>query len=848
MIKKLIKLLPLIVLLSLLLPGDACAGIADVRGATSGWTNGSMSTSTSAPPKDKCLPSTKYNDYEISKGGDCTFCDLFKVFFDTINTIAKKADKTFSSPMIPVVAVGFAVWLVVYILGYLASFETRDIKDAFQEIITKGALVVISVAILTQGSCNFYSTFINPVYETFLRGAKVALKVDLGGGSLADAAEVTSSSDGLPSSMKDSIISTMNAMEAEIAKLRALGSSLICYSFKKGILGIIPRFSYLLTGLFYWIMAMVMIVVVPLLMIDIVFELGVAVALLPFAIACYPFKQMRQYSKKVWETFLNSGFGFLFMALVLIMILSVFEQSVTSSMSEALQGESLSEEWGGLFSSQNNEDKMDDYLKSLGWFRAPAMQLLFCFVLSWAVMNLGKTFADEFASSISSTSIGSSIGTMGFSAVKGMGQRVLAPVANKASEKMNHAAAKAIRAPGKWIGNGINNSRMKKWDRKAASGTMQVDGSRSVTKGRSTYITMADGTKVKQTKRLFGRGTKTVSYAAAGGIVAKTVTVQGANGKTSTQTSVNLQDRAAKAMFAADGSINYRAYNHITQNMSGEQKAAFEKNMFMYMSQANFNDKSNGGKIVNQRFERDADGRMRSIAVNANGETIITEMSLLQPNQGKGRFVLSRAQVKADGSTTILTTDGLKNKVEEFKSSGGNSINEISANQVAGRNGTFERKSAVTHTRYYNAENAKESVIHEDQKLYNGFGQYAGCINDRGEFIDKDGKVVARMQRDEEGNEMHRSKFGEKESYGVKQAPDGQMRKFEYREDGTIKWGDKADNQPLVFEAVDGSGTFSLYNGRLTNKSTGETYGGGSASSDRFDKQFSKADNLFNNT
>ena len=802
-------------------------------------------------PLAPCLPLAKYNDYDVNKtGGECTFCSLFKVFFDTISKVAQKADVTFSKSMVPVVAVGFALWLVVYILGYLSSFETRDVKDAFQEIVTKGALVVVSVIILTNGSCNFYNTFINPVYETFLRGAKVALNVSLeGGGQLgAETAELSTSSasEGLPVSMKESIVGTMTAMERVISKLRALGSSLMCYSWEKAILYIIPRFSYLITGLFYWIMAMAMIVIVPFLMIDIVFELGVAVALLPFAIASYPFKQMRQYSKKVWETFLNSGFGFLFMALVIVMILAVFEQSVSLSMKEALGEESLGEDWGGLFSSSNNEDKMDTYLKSIAWFRGPFLQLLFCFVLAWSVMNLGKEFADEFASSISSTTIGSSVATMGFSSVKGMSKRVLSPIGNKASEKISHATAAAIRAPGKWV----NSARMNGWKKKASQGVAQADGSMITTKGRSTYITTADGRQIKQSKRLFGLGTKTTEYSNINGIVAKTVSKKGtwfgmADG---TKTSVSLQGPMAKAMFGADGSIDYDVYKRMGAGLSDAQREQLDKNVFGYISQSHFNGQSNGGRIVSQRFERDANGKMRQISVNADGETIITELDMRSPANGyKGRFMLSRARVKADGSTMILSTDGLQNKVEEFKSSGGSSIGEISANQVAGKHGSFERRSAVVQSRYYNAQTAQESLIHEDHKLYNAFGQYAGSINDRGEFIDKDGKVIARKMRDEEGNEMGRSRFGEQDPYSVKMGPDGHMRKFEYQEDGTIKWGDEVDNKPVIFEAVDGSGTFSFQNGRMTNKATGETYGGGRASSGRYDKQFNKANNLFNN-
>lgn len=881
MIKKLIKLLPLIVVyilhintIALADDGSGAMIIHASHEQTQMYGGSEVANLNPELRKDitlgigevysvdnKCLPINKYNDYDVNKtGGTCSLCAIFEVFFDTLNGLAKRADKAFSSPMISVVAVGFAIWLAIYLLGYLSSFETRDIKDAFQEIIIKGALVILSVVILTNGSCNFYNSFINPVYETFLRGAKVALKVDLGSENKVDSSAAVvsgkvSDGGGLPQTMKSSIIETMTAMERGVSKMRAIGSSFMCYSIskEKRILYIIPKFSYLLTGLFYWVMAMAMITIVPLLMIDMVFELTVGMVLLPLAIASYPFKPLRQYSKKVWETFLNSGFAFLFMALVVVMILAVFEQSIKDAfVGIEINGEDASQkDWAGLFDITKNDDKlMDVYLQKLGWFGFPAMEMLFCFVLAWAVMNLGKEFADEFASSISSTTIGSSIGTMGFSAVKGMSSRVLAPIGNAASEKAGHAAASVVRGTAGFVGGKVQKARMNGWQRKASQGTRQADGT-TVYTGRdwlgrkATYTQSADGTISKQRKRLFGiMGDKKVEMNNIGGITIKQKTKYNRDGTVKKiSDSVTARDRLAKELISADGSIDGKIYNKLSENLSPEQRAAFEQKVFAFVASKNLNSKTKGsGNTISQSFERGEDGKMRQISKTDKGETVITEMQMVG-----NRFILSRAIVDANGNAMVMTTDGLKNKLEEYKTSGGRTIDEISANQQANKHGSFERKTATGYSRYYNAQTASESLIKDETKLYNGVGQYSGYINDKGEFFDKNGKLVARIKRDEDGNEMRRGRFGEHEAYSVKTGPDGHMRKFDYRDDGSIKWGAEVDSKPVVFEAVDGSGTFSLQNGRLTNKQTGETYGGGRASESRYSKQFREVNNLFDN-
>ncbi len=384
-----------------------------------------------------CNPAAKYAEYDSS---DCTLCSIFRAVFGAVSDIAGKASNIFQKPVIMVTLVGFAVWLAVFILKYLATMETRDVKDVFQEMLVKGFQVVLAVVILNYGATKFYQMWISPVYETVLTAAQAAATStnNRAGVNATNQRRIVSSSGvdvkpgGLPKSMGDAIINTMTAIENNVSQIRAFGSSLMCYSWERKKLLIIPNFSLLLSGMFFWVMAMVIIIILPFLMIDAVFQLAVAVALLPPAIGGYPFRATKIYSKKVWDIFLNSAFIFLFVSIVTLMLVSVLQ--ITAA--EIPNGTDLT--WHDIMN--DNEGKIDEYIDKFGWFHNNMIKFVLVFCLAWTVMSMGSKFADEFASSIAGTSIGSSLGTMGMSAAKGMAKKVGQPAGEMIGGKIERKA------------------------------------------------------------------------------------------------------------------------------------------------------------------------------------------------------------------------------------------------------------------------------------------------------------------------------------------------------------------------------------------------------------------------
>lgn len=608
-----------------------------------------------------CYPANKIAAYDSS---DCTLCPIFRVVFNTISKIAAKASKEFSQPVKYVSIVAFAIWLAIYLLQYLVSTETRDIKDAFQEILTKGAQIVLVVVILDTGATQFYKWLINPVYETAIDGSTIAYNSGLGATTtrinLSAVPKVEEISSGLPSSMGNKIVESMVAMENNVSEIRAFGSSLICYSWERRVI-IFPRLRFLLSGLFFWVMAMAILFIVPLLLVDVVFQLGVAVALLAPAIGSYPFRPTRQYAKKVWETFLNSAFAFLFTAIIVVIISSALKTTAeTMTAGTGFTWEQIMSDRTGL---------MDKYADQFGWFQGRMLKFVFIFVLAWAVLDMGRQFADEFASSISSTKIGGSIGTMAASSAKGMATRMGKPLLNYADDKVKQGFSNLGQWGRRRKANKVMAREDKKFDKKLEKGeaVRNSDGSVSYTKqrflrGNVTYTRDAEGNISKSVKRSkMATYTEALSNRVLNKFRRPENQVIGASdirferissGDYVTTRKVRLQtmadgstreiiigekvqalNRNAESLMNGKCGIDVDKIADMTAGVSGEKLKILQEQIARRIYSENMND-THKGKYMSQQFISDGKGNITIISKDTRGGLTKVQMRIPCLDQG----------------------------------------------------------------------------------------------------------------------------------------------------------------------------------------------------------------------
>ena len=658
----------------------------------------------------ECAPYCKYNTVE-----SCTLCPMFGVVFNTVSIVGAKAVHAFSSSVARVVVIAFGIWLAIQILAFASSIETRDLKDLMQSVITQGFLIVLVVAILQTGAANFFKTFINPVYET---GQKVAqtmfsdcIQNSEGNSTVNDngstkcspadmkkpetSSYVIEEPDGLPRSMGDSIIQTMTMMENRVRKFKALGSSLMCQSWKDGWF-IFPKFIYLFTGLSLWVLSMLIIVGVPFLMIDSVFQLGVAAALLPVAVGCFAFKSTRQYSKKVWETFLNSMFAFIFISVVVLIILGTLQATVMAG-ADAIKDGGVS--FDELFTpTAASKTYFDEIMMSFQWASPHFLKLAFIFILAWSVMSMAKDFAGEFASSISNTSIGSSIGTMAASTGKGMALKAAKPMASAIGDGISRGSMRLARGVRHiYRRNKMNNERSK------FSKYKEVDGKKTYTDKKGRVHTLENGAITTRERK---GGKEIVTTKTENITIVRTKQTKMINGRQVEvyNDNVKLNNDKLRDIIGADGKVNVKEMTKFLDGLKGEQrklaqvtllKATIEKRVSRDGHDYKKADNLAPPEVV--KIDENS-GEMVIKEMTANGEVVFSKMKL-----NNGYLETSVTKINAKGKVTRLSSDGIRNRMETFKLADGVDASKLSniEDVYAKRDRNRDIKRAYSYTKYW---------------------------------------------------------------------------------------------------------------------------------------------------
>lgn len=754
----------------------------------------------------ECMPYCKYERVE-----ECLLCPVFAVVFNTASTIGAVAITTFSNSVVRVVVVAFGIWLAIQILLFASSPETRDLKDLLQSMMTQGFLIVVVVAIIETGVANFFSTFVNPVYTTGQKMAQTMFTADVCGQTQNGVecndddktvvnktfSSIREIPNGLPQSMGNSIMQTMTMMENRISQFKALGSAMMCQSWKDGW-WILPKPIYLLTGLFIWVLCMALIMGIPFLMVDSVFQLSVAAALLPIAVGCFAFKSTRQYSKKVWETFLNSMFAFLFISIVVVIVLGTIQASVTMGIKDATgSGDAFAE----MFKPDGaGKTYFDTMLQSFNWASMHFIRLVFVFVLAWSVMQMAKELAGEFADSISSTSIGSSIGTMAASTAKGMALKAGGSAVKAGFDAAERGTVQAIRGAGQGVRRA--SGAVGRWTVKKLG--KDKNGAKELTVGfgrfKRTY-SLENGVMSRRT-----RNEEKTKIRSKDMTLVRTKSVQEINGKkvVTIHDEVKLNNDRLHKVLGRDGRVNAVELSKMLQNVPAEHRQKFR----IALTKA----------VIEQRFSRPAHqyGKKRigepEIVTTANGEIMIKEVdvdggvtfSKMKLNED-GYLETSVTTIDKTGKVKSFSSDGIRNKMEQFDLEEGTDAKSLKnlEDVFSARKKDQKTKISYGYTKFWQQqvdqgldENKiplgamSAGEVWGENIITDKNGNIIGSINKEGEIMDAEGNVVGRRSwfkadiKDKDGNVI--SKYGD---YKEKQKG-GQFSTFVHSQGNEFQKGD----------------------------------------------------------
>lgn len=672
-----------------------------------------------------CAPKCYWKDMGLNKTRTCSFCGMFKVVYNTASKMAYQAIETFSGSIIKVVIMAFAIWMAITILAFVSSPETRDFKDLAQNIIKQSFYVIMAVVLLETGAMSFFNLALNPVFETGLKIAQTTLDPSTVAKGAIDAdskavcptvkgSGIISEAEGgaLSQQLGSSIICTMTLIQARASKIKAVGSASMCYSWKQKSF-IIPHLGYLLIGLGMWVGAMILIVAVPFIMIDVVVELAIAAALIPMAIGAYAFKITRKYTPKVWETFLNSMFSFIFVCLIALMLTTAYEQIIVDASKGTLDE---------LVTSGEDAD-LTRLLVDLPWWGVAYLKLIFVLILTFSVMGEARDFAGQFSGSLSSTNIGSSIGTMAGSFSKSAATKLTGrtlegavDVAVDTGKALTRGSSHSLRRmrmnmQGKRIAQNGTRTANKDGsttysDEEGNSVTYGADGSTQVTTVKSqksflgirnTLIGKKKGTVIKQKNEHFS--------------IARYETLN-KDGTIKVRERVRLNSNEVRRIYNRNGTVNEQVLKSLLDSGQGQMEDAVKiavAKEIVKQRMPNLDFKPTNHDVVSQvaLYDESTHEFLGYEETHQDGSKTAVRLT---PGD-KGRMKVEFTQIKKNGQGRKLSTDGIINRKQVFQTKDGTTEGEIDETTL---------KSAYSLDDYYEEflrDNRLSKIKYEDSML-----------------------------------------------------------------------------------------------------------------------------------
>lgn len=685
------------------------------------------------------LPSTKtckISDYKNSFTV-CIFCEIFKILFNTATEVSALAFEALSEAVSYVVIIATAIWISFTILRYISSFEAKEPRQMIKEILNKIFIVLFVLATLSFGPQEIMKWTLEPIFNTGMELAKMTSK----NSAMIDCSDFqVVETGGLPKSMGINILCVVKTIQDSFLDILSLGSTAICIGFFEQSflkIPIFPHFGYVLTGLGLWVSAILILIIYPWLLIDSVLKLSVAVSLLPAAVGAYAFNSTRKYTAKVWETFLNSMFNFVFLSIILFVLISMINDTIEKADMKELITDDLDPK---------------SLLEKLGWWTTTFLQVCFAIILGWAVLGEGSSFASDFSGGMSfNQNIGGNVGTTAMSGVKGTALPVL-----KGAAKVGASASAAVGSSIKEKANSAKINRQAKSIKNSKHSTIDKDGNITQSyknwKGQTVTRSLnvdANGNKMITNSKTDSKGNTTTTQ------TDKFMSASVTKDKNGNVTGENFEMKAAgtKYMTNKDGSLNQVAVQAMMQNSLHNpemvQKAIMIQVMKDRFGEGNGLNKNFVAQNVQMTKDEKGNNVLEMVQKNKDGTTQRAKMVL---GDKRALVELETTDKKGSASKTV-SSDGVFKKEESkrFDSQG----------RVTVKSSRYDVEAHFKGGTPIDSLGTLSKKIQEAGTMYseNDINTMKGNMKASGNMNGKKGQIIDRYKYNEDGTLESASRY-----------------------------------------------------------------------------------------
>lgn len=294
---------------------------------------------------------------KLAESRSCIYCPLFKTIFNAAQSMSTKAYDKLAGPLANVMLIGFAIVIAFMVLKNVSSFTKQDAPKFVTELLVNMFKVLVAYYMLKNANI-VYGYIVGPVLKAgFEFGSSLLFAKN---DSYLAACDVSKTLQGVSNGVMPAYLYTnldcfIKAVQAEVAVPQSVGSSLMCVARNAGkesigpVRNVLWDFGMMFQGFAIWVMGWIISLAFAFYLIDATIQLGIIGALMPFLIACWPFKATRNYTSKGWGIFMNTFFVYVFMGLVVSINVELLGRGLTGSkggfdaIMKALNGNNVQE-------------------------------------------------------------------------------------------------------------------------------------------------------------------------------------------------------------------------------------------------------------------------------------------------------------------------------------------------------------------------------------------------------------------------------------------------------------------------------------------------------------------------
>ncbi len=274
----------------------------------------------------------------------CLSCEILELMYNAVSKNVMDLHAVFTGAAMPIMMVGFSIWLALRLLKFVSSVTETNAGEVWNEIVRKAFLCLLCGMLASSSGAllMLLNMIIFPIYHAFME-----LGIDLLNNSIQASkeqpqnitvfgtqlliegvkfnceidGELKATEAGFPDSLRDAMSCMIRALSAYLSIGGEIATKVMGH---KGFMG---KVLGAVLFVFFWVVKLGF----SFYLVDMIFQMGIIILLLPFYVLSYAFGPTQKWAKKGFSHILaSSAFLMCFsviVALVLMAMISLVKEN-----------------------------------------------------------------------------------------------------------------------------------------------------------------------------------------------------------------------------------------------------------------------------------------------------------------------------------------------------------------------------------------------------------------------------------------------------------------------------------------------------------------------------------------